>query len=292
MEKETIVYISGDGHSGSTLLDILLGSQEKAFSAGELIFLPKKGIENMEYCSCGQPVPDCEVWSRVIDEWEKERILKLDEYMRIQSKLTSNKNLISSYLSLRTPSGKVLDFLKDTENLYRNIFKITETNIIVDSSKTPNKLLILKNLGFEVHAVHLIRRFGDVLNSGKKTAKKNLEAGIEHDIKPRSTLYVLFIWLLKNFLTFFYAKDMVYKRIKYEEVVNNPVISISKITNSDSEFADKLKKRGPFYPRHLVAGNAIRMKEYIYIAEKPMNTSYHRLNKADKFLAKCIDIFY
>jgi hypothetical protein len=62
--------------------------------------------------------------------------------------------------------------------------------------------------------------------------------------------------------------------------------------NNDLGYCEKLKERGPFYPEHLVAGNRIRMKEHIYIAERPMGTSYQRLSNAEKLLARSVDFFY
>ncbi len=75
-------------------------------------------------------------------------------------------------------------------------------------------------------------------------------------------------------------------------IVSNPKKFITEIINADAELSDKLEKRGPFFASHLVAGNAIRMKDDLFIAEKPMNTSYSRLNAKDKLLARCIDYFY
>jgi len=291
-EKKTILYICGAGHSGSTLLDILLGAQKNAFSAGELINLPQKGIKNGEYCSCGAPVPGCEVWSQVIDEWGKISSLDLEEYIQIQKTLTSIKKNILFFKILRKPSEKINLYLKDTRKLYDIIFDITSKNIIIDSSKSPYKILILKKLGFNIIVIHLTRRFGDVLNSNKKKAKKDLKAGIEHNITPRKTYYIFMNWLTINTLAYIFSRNVVYKKIKYEDLVKNPSGHIFTLTNIDLEFSNKLKRRGPFNPKHLVAGNKIRMQDNIYIADKPMNTSYHRLNKMDKFLAKCIDFFY
>lgn len=291
MKNKTIIYISGEGHSGTTLLDAILGSQEHAFSSGELIFFAQKGIKNKEYCACGSPVPDCELWSEVIKEWNEVRVLNLDEYIRIQNRITSKKNVLSSYFALKNPSRELSQFISDTNKLYNIIFEITDSKIIVDSSKAPERLLILKKLDYDVKVMHLIRRFGDVLNSYKKSTQKNLEKGVEHEIVPLNSSYVFSSWIAKNLLTYLFSSGTSYNRIKYEDLVNNPEKELSSLTNENG-FVNTLKQRGPFYVKHLVAGNKLRMKDHIYIAEKPMNTSYHRLNKKDKILAKFIDLFY
>lgn len=292
MKKRTIIYISGEGHSGTTLLDAILGAQEHAFSSGELVNFVQKGLKNAEYCACGSPVPECEVWSKVANEWNKKRILSLDEYIQIQKRLTSNKHSLSSYFSLKNATGKVSQFLDDTNILYAAIFKITGSRIIIDSSKAPGRLLILKKLDFDIKVIHLIRRFGDVLNSYKKTIQKNLKKGVEHDTVPLNSAYVFLSWLAKNLFTYLYSTGISYQKIKYENLIKDPLKELTLFTNKNDGFYKKLKQKGPFVLKHLVAGNKIRMKDQIYIAEKPMDTSYHRLNGMDKVLAKFVDLFY
>ena len=58
----TVTYIVGDGHSGSTLLDIIIGSSPNIFSAGELTFITRDSIFE-EYCSCNKLIKECNTWS-------------------------------------------------------------------------------------------------------------------------------------------------------------------------------------------------------------------------------------
>jgi hypothetical protein len=292
MEK-TIFYIAGEGHSGSTLLDIILGAQKKAFSTGELTFLPQKGIINNEYCSCRKRIHKCIIWQKVIQEWNTIRKLSLECYIKTQSKLSSNKKLIQTLFLLRKPTKDIKTFIEDTTSLYEIIFTTTNSDMIIDSSKNPNRILILKHLGFKVVVIHLTRQFGGVLNSYKKRMAKNLKAGIEADIIPKKTSYVLSGWILKNFLAQQFGKTMNYHKIRYEDLINDPEQIISKLaSNWPNENANILKTRGPFNPKHLVAGNRLRMKDQIYIAEKPFDASYTQLSRTDKLLSLSIDYFY
>jgi len=59
------VYICSAGHSGSTLLDLILGSHSKIKSLGEVSHLPKNITLNTK-CSCGSDVVDCPMWNPVI----------------------------------------------------------------------------------------------------------------------------------------------------------------------------------------------------------------------------------
>jgi hypothetical protein len=59
------VFICSAGHSGSTLLDLLLGSHSVAASLGEITQLPKNLALNSG-CSCGQRVRKCEAWRPIL----------------------------------------------------------------------------------------------------------------------------------------------------------------------------------------------------------------------------------
>jgi len=292
LSKKAIIYISGIDHSGSTLLDTILGSNKKSFSAGELRFLAEKGIKNGEYCSCGVPVPECHVWKEIIDKWENTRLLDLDTYIQIQKKFNSNKNLFSARKLLKQQPEQIKNFIDDTEKLYKIIFSVTNSDLIIDSSKSPGMILIFKKMNLNLNVIHLTRRFGDVLNSNKKRAKKDLKKGIENDIVPRNSFRVLVSWFLLNFLTIIYSKGTVYKRVKYEDYIDELKQTVSDIIHIDSKYEELLDNRGPFIPGHLVAGNVIRLKDELFVTKKPMNTSYSRLNRTDRVLAKLIDRFY
>lgn len=64
------LYICGAGHSGSTLLDMLLGSHSRIASLGEITNLPMDWATNNR-CTCGAHVRDCDVWSNVVHEFER-----------------------------------------------------------------------------------------------------------------------------------------------------------------------------------------------------------------------------
>ena len=63
------VYICSAGHSGSTLLDMLIGSHSKIESLGEITHLPKN-IALDTVCGCGIPVRKCSFWKKTLDQVE------------------------------------------------------------------------------------------------------------------------------------------------------------------------------------------------------------------------------
>ncbi len=67
MSNVRIAFICSAGHSGSTLLDLLLGAHPSAVSLGEITHLPKNLALNT-LCTCGAPARACPMWTAVLDE--------------------------------------------------------------------------------------------------------------------------------------------------------------------------------------------------------------------------------
>lgn len=60
-----LAFITSAGHSGSTLLDMLIGSQPGAVSTGELVLLPQEAMLNGR-CTCRQQILQCPFWVEVL----------------------------------------------------------------------------------------------------------------------------------------------------------------------------------------------------------------------------------
>lgn len=67
--RQRIVYIAGLGHSGSTLLDLLLGTHEAVVGLGELgntlSELDQNRTDRVDLCSCGGTAANCQYRSEV-----------------------------------------------------------------------------------------------------------------------------------------------------------------------------------------------------------------------------------
>jgi hypothetical protein len=73
----TYVYIAGRGHSGSTLLTLLLARQPGIAAAGELSLLSLQIFRDEEtrwigQCSCGARPLECAIWGPILREIERE----------------------------------------------------------------------------------------------------------------------------------------------------------------------------------------------------------------------------
>jgi len=62
-EGPCIIYITSRGHSGSTLLDLLISAHSQVVSVGELKVLPR---HNNSRCTCGaENIASCPFWIKV-----------------------------------------------------------------------------------------------------------------------------------------------------------------------------------------------------------------------------------
>jgi len=60
------VFIASLGHSGSTLLDLMLGSHPRLVSLGEVHATIARAAEKQNVCTCGKAADDCPVWGPVL----------------------------------------------------------------------------------------------------------------------------------------------------------------------------------------------------------------------------------
>jgi hypothetical protein len=60
-----IVFVLGAAHSGTTMLDLMLGNHEATFSTGEVVawYWPYRKHHFDPQCGCGQP--NCEIWEQL-----------------------------------------------------------------------------------------------------------------------------------------------------------------------------------------------------------------------------------
>src|SRR5690554_3151258 len=175
-----VIYIAGNGHSGSTLLDIIIGSSPNIFSAGELTCITRDSIFE-EYCSCNQLIKECSIWSEIVKIWLETSPVNLEDYKKLRWKFERNKTTVRTLSSRFMPSQDFKTYCIATRLLFEAIQKVTGKNIIVDSSKSPQRIAILSKI-VDLKVIHLCRNAKGVLNSAKKSSKKDIKAGIETDL--------------------------------------------------------------------------------------------------------------
>jgi len=91
-----IVYIMGRGHSGSTVLDLLLGNSPDIESVGELV----SGMGRYdEQCSCGSPFGNCMYWQAVRSAFERSSQIAWEQAVAATTRQAHIRKFISTLFS-------------------------------------------------------------------------------------------------------------------------------------------------------------------------------------------------
>jgi len=231
------VYICSAGHSGSTLLDMVLGAHSKMTSLGEIVQLPKNLSLNT-LCTCGSSVRSCIFWREVIRKVNSS--LKIDA-MRNPYELNlgfTNPQVIKDsihkskvyglkrrffkgllFLELRFRLGflrhlncPVYDGMKNLLVLYDIVSGVSGSDVTVDSSKgyleavglylmAPERvrIIILHRDGRGVFYSYLKRGFrrSYSLNAWKKHYSRALHL-LEKHVEPSAMIRVRYEDLIRD----------------------------------------------------------------------------------------------
>lgn len=239
-KKKTIVFIIGSAHSGSTILDMALGSSPNAFSLGEISQLPKE-VEKNTPCVCGEPIRKCPFWLGVNEIMKRRN--NIDFMNKPDTLQLEHNNKLTSLQKVRKTLGFSRDDLigSNSKKLYDAIFEQSQADILIDSRKEFKRAIYLRpNLSsFRIVFIHLIRDVRGVVNSEKKKSYQVQLPGTTEPItlsrEPKTLDEILKIWIRGNLKISFFLRTLgLSKRshlVRYEEFTEKPVEILNKLAN-------------------------------------------------------------
>lgn len=183
--KNYNVYICAAGHSGSTLLDLILGSHSKTVSLGEITQLPKNYALNTG-CTCGSPVRDCAFWQQVLHRLTQQLNIDIEKNPYaldlgfIDARVVIDNNQQTKWYNLRrrlVTGGAYLHWryglpglsrftkvferaMKNNLALYDVVREVSGADIVVDSTKHYMKAIGLYRSASENTRIILLTRDG------------------------------------------------------------------------------------------------------------------------------------
>lgn len=256
--RASTVYVAGYGRSGSTLLDMILSSMDGFWGGGELCWLFAEYLRNGD-CSCGRPIRDCPFWTDVFGVLERD-----PEMCSVSQAATTTVKA----QSIRISPDPSLD--EDYRAIWRQTFRairlVSGASVIVDSSKSARRSfrrrILLREAGEEVAVIHLVRHPRDVMRSVRSGSNRKLERG-EPAMLFGGGWRGLAGWVVTNgFVELTRASSEVHLRVRYEDLVGNPVStvrSIARFVDADPGRAiDILESNAPLDAGHAIAGNRMR----------------------------------
>ena len=272
----TTMFICSAGHSGSTLLDLLLGSHPAAMSLGEITQLPKNVALNTP-CMCGVPVRECPFWHRVLERLAREPAFgnwRENPYelffgffqasnvvdrrhqtmlRRILRKLV----YIGAYLHWRSrPFGPLAPFTEPLRRgavnkrmLFRVIAEIAKKPLLIDSSKHYLEAVTLyRTAPADTRVLLLVR-------DGRAVFYSYLKRGYQRNraLEAWRNTYARGMPLLRRHVA---QRDLI--EMRYEDLARNPHAELERVcaaigTSFDARMLDF---RAPTH--HVLNGNNMR----------------------------------
>lgn len=262
-----VCYIMGDGRSGSTVLDMILGAHPDVVGCGELTNLVEQGFLDNQYCSCGEKVGFCPFWGEVKDRFLAEAGPDaMNEYARVRWAVEPVRRWPLSAGAWRVlMAGPWPRYQELCGTLFNIIARVSGKSMIVDSSKNPARALALAGTtGVDLRLVHLVRDGRGVLWSHKKRFARNLEQGIETDMEAEPSWKAATRWALTNAFALYVDRTAGGLFLRYESLVEEPSLALTAIgglTEVDYSGVEQTILRGEAVEAgHVVAGNRVRMK--------------------------------
>ena len=146
------LYIMSRPHSGSTILDILLGNTGAVASVGQL-------VSDMDLqanpCACGRTIGSCPFWSAVRARFEAEG----GSWSGAAARSAGQAN-IKSQLKTRLAAdddAAMRELAATTAAVERAILAESGRTVLCDSTKEPTRALFLMRYCPDVRFVHLVR---------------------------------------------------------------------------------------------------------------------------------------
>ena len=279
------IYITGRGRSGSTVIDAMLGNSKSIESVGELV----SGMGRVNaMCSCGKRMKECKYWTSVQQEYESRAAQNWDMFAKDTVKSGHVKQFLGT---LRGNSPFYKDLVKDTELFTQVLLEIAGKDAILDSSKNPNRALLLAKFYDDSKIIHLVKHPDGVAASKYKFIKRGKGYKFLRRTYRNPKLAPLYMtveaisWLIGNYMIGLIKliKPKKVMLVKYEDFGTQPEVIFQKLGEfleiDLSEVRDAVINGHPLTFGHTIGGNGVRNEEsFVFNTKKgkkrPMPTFY------------------
>lgn len=274
-----LVYIVGMGHSGSTLLELLLNAHPDVSAMGEVSLFSLQLYRDQRarwigLCSCGARPNDCPVWGRVIEsirtEYHVDPIREpfswrvsdvgLEEEFRKRRPVRLIAHKLRRYVRylgytrlpslLRFSSERTRKRIERRDFLASEFAKHSGRHILVDASKDPIEMKdIAVHSRLPLKIVYLRRDARGVVWSRRKSRHSAAGDAARTWVRLNTRILKLLNTLDRDQWT----------KIAYEDLCNDPERTVAEILRFIGvDDASMLSTDQEFMKRHTIAGNEHR----------------------------------
>jgi hypothetical protein len=273
-ESVAVLYIGGEGRSGSTLMAALLGNHDGFFPVGECRSM-WQAMKTDELCGCGERFSSCEFWLEVGDRafggWDNvdvekmfERDLQFARHRRVPSLLLSRFSHVENV--------ELDEYRSRLALVYRAIQAASGCSVIVDSTKDAAYALLLSGApGIDFRVVHLVRDSRGVAYSWTKKQVQRPEYALHPTLGgtfmgSRTTRRGALLWAGKNLLFSLLRLSRRHRLVRYESLVCEPerelgaVLRLAVEGRAAGEAETDVRESFEFLPFHTLGGNRVRFE--------------------------------
>lgn len=235
-----LVYIAGSSHSGSTLIDLVLGSHTRIESLGEAKKIPRilgslqTGVQPEPVCSCHAAIADCNFWK--------------------------------SALQLETPGFSQRERITFDSSadlaMARRALAFRNKSVLLDSSKNLGRLgFLAREAGFSTTCLHLTRDPRAVAFSAIRkmeradgaTAKNRMRLVCKHALDWSA--------LNRKFRRRYRKNSTVaYLHLRYEDFIFAPDASLAPVFQEIKLEFEPAQMRFRDVTHHNIEGNRLRLE--------------------------------
>jgi hypothetical protein len=261
-----VIYLTGTGRSGSTLLGNAIGSLPGAISAGEIRFLLRRGMAEGGRCGCRELVVECPVWRPALEKTFG-TIPEPDEALRLDTMLTAlTRRRRVRWWAAGSTSPEAEELIDLHGRLITNLAEAAGATAVVDSSKIATfGALLRRSPLLDVRPVHLVRDPRAVAYSWQREVASQAVEGYDGEMERFHAGKAAAMWLHSTVSvgTAFSRRGTAVLDVRYEDFVADAAATLQRIAT----FADLAPEVGfahddslDLSTSHAVAGNPNRMR--------------------------------
>ncbi len=262
-----VLYIVGLGRSGSTILSNSLGQIDGFSSVGEVCYMWKHNFIENRLCGCGRPFYECPVWTEVVEKAfggpegvDARRMIGLQH----SAARTRHIPMMLTVKGSKAIANRLDGWLQNTGCLYSALRTVTQSRVIVDSSKEPAYGYALGLVpDIDLRVLHLVRdpRAAAYSWLKKKPQPDSEDLEFMHRFSPTKSAALWDAW---NAAAEALWREDKYLRLRYEDFVANPRQSFARILDLLGEEDAELPLTGDQEVKlgvsHTVSGNPNRFE--------------------------------
>lgn len=300
-QAPTFIYIVGRGHSGSTMLEILLNRNSKIAAMGEIDMLGlqiyrKEQTRWIGTCSCKSRPENCVIWSKVLSSIKLKHsadIIKSPFCWRISDVTTEEEygfrrpiawityklhRIIRTFLytpkkTYNSPFSRLyLRWILNRDEVARAYAHVCGVEAVVDASKDPLQMRdIVAHSELPLKIIYLTRDVRGLAWSAVKKKRHNVIREAREWKKLNSRIIKLLEGVPKS----------MWHQVRYEDLCSSPSDTLNDIYKFIGLGNNLHTPAEEFEKRHTIAGNQTRFRPLNKIKEDlawQENLSQQQLN--------------